>query len=168
MRLLIPAFVTSELKTAFQIGFIIFIPFLIVDMVVASVLMSMGMMMMSPVHGSAALQADAVRARRWLASAARLAGRELRHVTPELVMDIGRQAVEMTLLMSAPLLLAALVIGLIVSIFQAATQINEQTLSFIPKLVGMFLILLLAGPWMLEIMVDYVRRLFESIPLLIG
>jgi len=89
-------------------------------------------------------------------------------VTPEVVMQIGRQAVEMTLLMAGPLLLAALVIGLIVSVFQAATQINEQTLSFIPKLVGMFLILLLAGPWMLEIMVDYVRRLFENIPLLIG
>jgi len=89
-------------------------------------------------------------------------------MTPELVMDIGRQAVEMTLLLSAPLLLAALVIGLIVSVFQAATQINEQTLAFVPKLVGMFLILLLAGPWMLQLMVDYVRRLFESIPLLIG
>jgi flagellar biosynthetic protein FliQ len=89
-------------------------------------------------------------------------------VTPEVVMDIGRQAVEMTLMLSAPLLLAALVIGLIVSIFQAATQINEQTLSFIPKLVGMLLILLLAGPWMLQIMVDYVRRLFESIPQIIG
>lgn len=89
-------------------------------------------------------------------------------MTPEVVMQIGRQAVEMTLLMAGPLLLAALVIGLIVSVFQAATQINEQTLSFIPKLVGMFLILLLAGPWMLEIMVDYVRRLFENIPLLIG
>ncbi len=74
----------------------------------------------------------------------------------------------MTLMLSAPLLLAALVIGLIVSIFQAATQINEQTLSFIPKLVGMLLILLLAGPWMLQIMVDYVRRLFESIPQIIG
>lgn len=89
-------------------------------------------------------------------------------MTPELVMDIGRQAVEMTLMLAAPLLLAALLIGLIVSIFQAATQINEQTLSFIPKLVGVFLILLLAGPWMLGLMVDYVRRLFESIPLLIG
>ncbi len=83
-------------------------------------------------------------------------------------MDIGRQAVEMTLMLSAPLLLAALVIGLIVSIFQAATQINEQTLSFIPKLVGMLLILVLAGPWMLQIIVDYVRRLFESIPQIIG
>jgi flagellar biosynthetic protein FliQ len=85
-----------------------------------------------------------------------------------MVMDIGRQAIELTLLLSAPLLLAALVIGLIVSIFQAATQINEQTLSFIPKLVGMFLTLVLAGPWMLQMMVDYIQRLFESIPQLIG
>ncbi len=89
-------------------------------------------------------------------------------MTPEVVMDIGRQAIEMTLLLSAPLLLAALVIGLIVSVFQAATQINEQTLSFIPKLVGMLLVLLLAGPWMLQLMVDYIRRLFENIPQLIG
>ena len=89
-------------------------------------------------------------------------------MTPELVMDIGRKAVEMTLLMSGPLLLAALVIGLIVSIFQAATQINEQTLSFIPKLVGIFLTLILAGPWMLQMMVDYIRSLFESIPQIIG
>ena len=89
-------------------------------------------------------------------------------MTPELVMNIGRQAIEMTLILSAPLLLAALVIGLIISIFQAATQINEQTLSFIPKLVGTFLVLILAGPWMLQMMVDYIRRLFESIPQIIG
>ena len=89
-------------------------------------------------------------------------------MTPELVMNIGRQALEMTLILSGPLLLAALVIGLIISIFQAATQINEQTLSFIPKLVGMFIVMILAGPWMLQMMVDYIRRLFESIPQLIG
>ena len=89
-------------------------------------------------------------------------------MTPELVMDIGRQAIEMTMILSGPLLLAALVIGLIISIFQAATQINEQTLSFIPKLLGMFLVLILAGPWMLQMMVDYIRRLFESIPQMIG
>ena len=89
-------------------------------------------------------------------------------MTPEMVMGIGRQAIEMTLLMAGPLLLSALVIGLIVSIFQAATQINEQTLSFIPKLVGMFIMLLVAGPWMLQMMVDYIRRLFESIPQIIG
>jgi flagellar biosynthetic protein FliQ len=74
----------------------------------------------------------------------------------------------MTLMLAGPLLLAALVIGLIISIFQAATQINEQTLSFIPKLVGIFLTLILAGPWMLQMMVDYIRRLFESIPQIIG
>ena len=89
-------------------------------------------------------------------------------MTPEIVMDIGRQAIEMTLLLSAPLLLAALLIGLVISVFQAATQINEQTLSFIPKLVGMFLVLILAGPWMLQLMVDYMRRLLESIPLFVG
>ena len=89
-------------------------------------------------------------------------------MTPEVVMSIGREAIEMTLILSGPLLLAALVIGLIISIFQAATQINEQTLSFIPKLVGTFLVLILAGPWMLQMMVDYIRRLFESIPQIIG
>ena len=89
-------------------------------------------------------------------------------MTPELVMNLGRQAVEMTLILAGPLLLSALAVGLIVSIFQAATQINEQTLSFIPKLVGMFIVLLLAGPWMLQLFVDYIRQLFEKIPLLIG
>ena len=89
-------------------------------------------------------------------------------MTPEVVMNIGRQAIEMTLILSGPMLLAALAVGLIVSIFQAATQINEQTLSFIPKLLAMFLVLILAGPWMLQLMVDYIRRLFESIPQIIG
>jgi len=83
-------------------------------------------------------------------------------------MNIGRQAIEMTLILSGPMLLAALAVGLIISIFQAATQINEQTLSFIPKLLAMFLVLILAGPWMLQMMVDYIRRLFESIPQIIG
>jgi len=89
-------------------------------------------------------------------------------MSPETVMDIGRQAIEMTLMLAGPMLLAALVTGLIVSIFQAATQINEQTLSFIPKLVVMFITLVIAGPWMLQLMVDYIRRLFESIPQMIG
>lgn len=89
-------------------------------------------------------------------------------MTPETVMEIGRQALQMTLILSGPPLLAALVTGLIISIFQAATQINEQTLSFIPKLVVMFITLLVAGPWMLDMMVDYIRRLFESIPQMIG
>ncbi|WP_305074282.1 flagellar biosynthesis protein FliQ [Propionivibrio sp.] len=89
-------------------------------------------------------------------------------MTPEVVMSLGRQAIEVALMLAAPLLLSALAIGLIVSIFQAATQINEATLSFIPKLVGTFLVLALAGPWMLSMFVDYIRQLLERIPQLIG
>ncbi len=89
-------------------------------------------------------------------------------MTPESVMGIGRHAMEVTLMVAAPLLLVALAIGLIVSIFQAATQINEQTLSFIPKLVGIFVALVVAGPWMLTVMLDYMRELFTNIPNMIG
>ncbi|MCX7198375.1 MAG: flagellar biosynthesis protein FliQ [Proteobacteria bacterium] len=72
------------------------------------------------------------------------------------------------MLISAPLLLTALAVGLAVSVVQAATQINEMTLSFIPKLLVMFAVAVLAGPWMLQLLVDYTRRLFESIPGLVG
>jgi flagellar biosynthetic protein FliQ len=89
-------------------------------------------------------------------------------MTPTTVIEIGRQAVEVALLVSAPLFIAALVTGLIVSIFQAATQINETTLSFVPKLVVLFLTLIIAGPWMLTVMTDYIRRLYEAIPSMIG
>ncbi|HCI13445.1 MAG: EscS/YscS/HrcS family type III secretion system export apparatus protein [Gallionellales bacterium GWA2_60_142] len=89
-------------------------------------------------------------------------------MTPETVITIGQQAVQMTLLISAPLLLTALVIGLVVSIFQAATQINEMTLSFIPKLLGIFVVLIFTGPWMISMMVDYIQRLFGNIPWMIG
>lgn len=89
-------------------------------------------------------------------------------MTPTTVIELGRQAVEITLLVSAPLIIAALVVGLLVSIFQAATQINESTLSFVPKLVAIFATLIIAGPWMLTILTDYMRRLFENIPNIIG
>lgn len=89
-------------------------------------------------------------------------------MTPETVLTIGQQAIEITLMISAPLLLSALVIGLIVSIFQAATQINEMTLSFIPKLLGIFLVLIFAGSWMVSTMVDYIQRLFGNIPWMVG
>ncbi len=89
-------------------------------------------------------------------------------MTPETVMTIGQQAVELTLLVSAPLLLTALIIGLAVSIFQAATQINEMTLSFIPKLFGIFVALLFAGHWMIGLLLDYMTGLYGSIPYLVG
>ncbi len=89
-------------------------------------------------------------------------------MNPESVMSIGQQALEVTVMLSAPLLLTALAVGLLVSILQAATQINEATLSFIPKLLAMFVVMVVAGPWMLTLMTDYTRRLFSSIPGLIG
>ena len=89
-------------------------------------------------------------------------------MTPESVMTMGRHAMEVTLMIAAPMLLVALIIGLVVSIFQAATQINEATLSFIPKLVGVFVALVVAGPWMLSVMLDYMREIFGGIPGLVG
>ena len=89
-------------------------------------------------------------------------------MTPETVVTVGRHALEMTLMLDAPLLLTALAVGLIVGIFQAATQINEMTLSFIPKLLAMAAILALTGPWMLRTLVEYTRNLIESIPGMIG
>jgi flagellar biosynthetic protein FliQ len=83
-------------------------------------------------------------------------------------MTIGQRALEMTMMLAAPLLLVALLVGLMVGIFQAATQIHETTLSFIPKLAGMSAAMLIAGPWMLKQLVSYTRTLIESIPSLIG
>ena len=89
-------------------------------------------------------------------------------MSPEAVMTIGQRALEMTLMLAAPMLLVGLTIGVLVGIFQAATQINEMTLSFIPKLLGIAATLVLAGPWMLKQLVGYTRLLIESIPTLIG
>jgi flagellar biosynthetic protein FliQ len=83
-------------------------------------------------------------------------------------MTLGQNAMQVTLMISAPLLLAALVTGLVVSIFQAATQINEMTLSFIPKLLVLFATLVLAGPWMLSVMLDYMRQMFQDLPGMVG
>jgi len=89
-------------------------------------------------------------------------------MNPGTIVDIGREALEITLLMAAPMFIAALVTGLIVSVFQAATQINEMTLSFVPKLVAVFAALVIAGHWMLALIIDFTRRLLESIPTMIG
>mgnify|MGYP001592920477 FL=1 len=89
-------------------------------------------------------------------------------MTPEAVLTIGRHALEVTLLLAAPLLLAALAVGLLVGVFQAVTQINEMTLSFIPKLLGVAAALALAGPWMLKVLVGYTRDLITSIPSLVN
>lgn len=88
-------------------------------------------------------------------------------MTPETVMTIGNQALTTMLLLGMPVLLVILAIGLLIGIFQAATQINEMTLSFIPKLVGMAATLAIAGPWMLKTIVNYTQTLFLNIPALL-
>ena len=89
-------------------------------------------------------------------------------MTPETILSIGSRALETTLLLAAPLLLVALLTGLVVGAFQAATQINESTLSFIPKLLAVAATLVITGPWMLKVLVSYTRELIESIPGLIN
>lgn len=85
-------------------------------------------------------------------------------MTPEEVMSMTYQALRVALIMAGPLLLVALALGLLISIFQAATQINEMTLSFIPKVLGVGIALVVLGPWLIATMVDYIRMLFTSIP----
>ncbi|MFC1750700.1 flagellar biosynthesis protein FliQ [Pseudomonadota bacterium] len=89
-------------------------------------------------------------------------------MTPEVVLEIGRHALEVVIILVSILLLPALAVGLLVSVFQAATQINEQTLSFIPKLLVTFFVLMFAGPWILNLLVVYVQTLITDIPGLIG
>lgn len=89
-------------------------------------------------------------------------------MTPESVLSIFQHALEVILLLVVVILVPALVVGLMVSMFQAATQINEMTLSFIPKLIVTLGVLMMAGPWMLRILVDYTEKLIHDIPILIG
>ncbi|WP_353892082.1 flagellar biosynthesis protein FliQ [Proteinivorax hydrogeniformans] len=87
---------------------------------------------------------------------------------PELVIDLGREALIMILLVAAPMLGLALLVGLTVSIFQATTQIQEQTLAFIPKIVAVLMAILIFGPWMLNLLVEYAVEMFSTIPTIVG
>jgi flagellar biosynthetic protein FliQ len=89
-------------------------------------------------------------------------------MTPDTVIDLSQQALYLIAMISAPMLLSALAIGLVIGMFQAATSINEQTLSFIPKLMVLLLSILIAGPWMLNLLLSFTRRLYIGIPGLIG
>jgi flagellar biosynthetic protein FliQ len=89
-------------------------------------------------------------------------------MTPEVVMDLAHRTLLVTAMIAAPLLLIALVAGLVIGMLQAATQINESTLSFIPKLLLLALTLFAAGPWILRVLVDFTRDLYNSIPSLVG
>ena len=89
-------------------------------------------------------------------------------MTPESVMMMGTEAMTVALALAAPLLLVALLSGLIISLLQAATQINEMTLSFIPKILAVFTTIVIAGPWMLNLLLDYMRTLLTNLPYIIG
>ncbi|AHF75260.1 Flagellar biosynthetic protein [Sodalis praecaptivus] len=89
-------------------------------------------------------------------------------MTPEAVMTLGFDAMKVGLALSTPPLLAAMVTGLLVSLLQASTQINEMTLSFIPKILAVITSLVIAGPWMLSLLLDYMRTLFSQLPYSIG
>ena len=89
-------------------------------------------------------------------------------MTPESVMTIGRTALEITILVASPVLLVTLVVGLTISVFQAATQINDPSLSFIPKVLAVLVTFALAGPWMLTVMTDYMGRVLTGLPGIIG
>jgi flagellar biosynthetic protein FliQ len=89
-------------------------------------------------------------------------------MTPEAVMDLAHSTLTVTAMIAAPLLLTALVTGLVIGMLQAATQINESTLSFIPKLLVLVLALFITGPWILRVLVDFTRNLYAGIPAMIG
>lgn len=89
-------------------------------------------------------------------------------MTPETVMELAYRGMQVALMLAAPMLIAALAIGLLVSLFQAATQINEMTLSFIPKILGVFFVLMLAGPYLLQLIIEFTRTLFQNIPMMLG
>ncbi len=89
-------------------------------------------------------------------------------MTPEMVVEIGREAAILTLMVSGPLLMAGLIVGVAISLFQAVTQIQEMTLTFIPKILAVSLSLLVFLPWMINKMVDFSNHMFELIPTLVG
>lgn len=89
-------------------------------------------------------------------------------MTPDMVIKLAEQSIYTIIIISAPMLLIALAVGLLVSVFQAMTQIQEQTLAFIPKILAVFISLVVFGPWMLTTLLDYTRNLFQSLPRIIG
>src|SRR6185312_151394 len=112
-------------------------------------------------------QEHRARARSYRGEASRAIGEPRRRtpsMTPESIMELGQHALYVAMLVAAPLLLTALAVGLLIGVIQAATQINEMTLSFIPKLIAMALVALVAGPWMLRLLVQFTTQLIESLP----
>ncbi len=89
-------------------------------------------------------------------------------MTPQMVVSIGREALTVTLMVAGPMLLFGLIIGLIISVFQSVTQINEMTLTFVPKILAVALALLIFLPWMINMVTDFTHHMYDLIPILVG
>ena len=163
---IVTAFVTSELRTAFQMGFAVFLPFVIVDVIVASVLMSLGMFMLPPAMISLPFKLLLfVLADGWSLVFQNL-DREFPLMSNALALDLMRSAIQIALVVAAPMLIAALLVGLIVGLLQAVTQIQEQTLTFIPKLLVMTLVFVTLLPWFVSRLVEYLAGVLRTLPTL--
>ncbi len=161
---LIPSFTISELKRAFELGFVLFLPFLVVDLIVASVLLSMGMIMVPPVMISAPLEDTALRAGGRLAPDRPVADAELRRLvgmTQQMVIFLARRMLLTGLIVVGPLLAADLLVGIAVGVFQAVTSIREMTLSMIPKILIVVGVLIWLMPWMLGTVVVYTAEVMQ-------
>ncbi len=164
MRIVVPAFAISELKTAFQIGFLLFLPFLIIDMVVASVLLSMGMMMLPPVMVSMPFKLLLfVLVDGWNLVVG--LDREELPMTPDVVREIAGDAIRTFLMAAGPILLVSLVVGFLISLLQAVTQVQDFTLTFVPKILAVFACLLLFLPWMASVLIGFTTRIIENLPM---
>ena len=162
---LIPAFMISEIKTAFMIGFLIYVPFLIIDMVVASTLMSMGMMMLPPQMISLAVQAAPVRARGRLGPVGAEPRRRVPHVvTQDFLQGLLGDMMVVVFKLSIPLLISGLGVGLVISVLQAVTQVQEMTLTFVPKVIVAAIVLAMMGPWMLNTLISFTQEVWAHIP----
>ncbi len=158
------AFVTSELRTSFQIGFALFLPFIVIDVVVASVLMSMGMMMLPPVMISLPFKLLLfVLVDGWTLVVNGLI-QKLPLMSDALIVDLARNAILMALALAGPMLLVALAVGLLVSVIQAVTQIQEQAVAFVPKLLAVATVFLIGLPWLMQMAVRYTTELLRSLP----
>ncbi len=177
---LLPAFMLSELKTAFLIGFQIYLPFVILDIVVASVTISMGMLMLPPVLISLPFKLLLfVLVDGWhlvvemllesfhvivTACSRKPQATDDRLMNPQDAIDLAREALVIATLIAAPVLACRDARGLVVGLIQALTQIQEQTVAFVPKLIAMVLALGLSLPWVLTRLIEYSRELISNIP----
>lgn len=165
LRVVIPGFIISELRTAFQMGFLLFVPFILIDLVVATVLMSMGMMMMPPMTISLPLKLLLfVLVDGWSLIVRSLIKVSLLNMDAALLQEMLKAMIFQAVALSAPFLLTAMIIGLGVSLFQAVTSIHEQTLTFVPKALGVIGVLLLLLPWMLRTTMEFTTSVIEKIP----